>query len=100
MNGGDFYAAAPRPSIWKRLGFGVAAVPPEPDPYPDGCVEGAIVTDAIVFLDWRDRLRLLVSGRLNVVSRIVTDARVVFAVTSTSTSVLAPGDGQAWRSAR
>jgi hypothetical protein len=90
------YAQAWRPTIWHRLGFGMAYVPP-PDEDQErhlseqGYCEGALVTDTFAHLDWKDRLRLLVSGRLMVHVRTQTDVMVRKSMSQSAVRVLPPG---------
>lgn len=66
------YAQAFKPTIWHRLGFGHAHVPPwdAPDKTED---DHYCCTDVVVVLDWKDRLRMLVTGRLGVAVRVKTE---------------------------
>ncbi len=77
MTGGAFYARQPLlDRIWSRLGFGHAyAAHPEDEDHPEFS-EGHIVTDTISVLDWFDRLRVLVSGKVMVQTVTKTDVVV------------------------
>lgn len=59
-----------RPTIWHRLGFGYAAVASwhgDQDEDANYCC-----TDVVAVLDWRDRLRLVLTGRLSIAVRVRT----------------------------
>lgn len=59
----------------------------------DGFAPGELMVDTHIGLDWRDRLRVLFSGRLRVQTRSATD-RIVGKMQSRSvTYVPAPWDG-------
>lgn len=66
------YAQAFKPTIWHRLGFGHAHVAPwdEPDKEDD---DHYVMTDIVVTVDWKDRLRLLLTGLLSVAVRVKTE---------------------------
>jgi len=66
------YAQEFKPTIWHRLGFGHAHVGPwdEPDKDDD---DKYTCSDIVAVLDWKDRLRLLVTGRLSVALRVKTE---------------------------
>lgn len=78
-------------SVWHWLGFRGAFVPAMDD--EDGWAPGQITTNVFVYLDWKDRLRALVSGRLEVQTRIQTDVHVSRARSRSKVGVLPPGIG-------
>jgi hypothetical protein len=89
-----FMQPVPR-TLWQRLGFGHAAVPREALDDRDGFAPGALITRNTIYLDWRDRLRMLVTGRLELVVASKTDKVVGQAVSWSRVSVLPPeGRGQ------
>lgn len=79
--------------FWRRLGFGAVFVPaPEDDAaIGEGFAPGRLVVRVVTVLDWRDRLRLLVSGRLFSFVSVQTDKIVVRARSEAKTGVLPPG---------
>lgn len=54
--------------------------------------EPSLLTVVHVHLDWKDRLRVLVSGHVLVETRTVTDVPVARAKSTSTVSVLAPGE--------
>lgn len=72
----------------------------EPLPDKEGFVDGDFLIENDVFLDWRDRVRLLVSGHLLVKTRSQADV-VVHKLHSKSVSmVLSPWDARIRKSRR
>lgn len=65
------YAMEFKPTIWHRLGFGHAYVPPWDDPEKDGD-DHYVITEVVVVFDWKDRLRLMLTGCLSVEVRVKT----------------------------
>lgn len=69
------FASDFKSTIWHRLGFGHAYVPPSdeeegPDGrLKDGLLATSLVTDTHVHFDLVDRLRILVTGRVHVFVR-------------------------------
>lgn len=78
----------PRKTFWQRLGFGFAHALRHP--MPEGVYDGRIVSDVFCVLDWRDRIRALVSGKLNVEVVVFTDVPVAKTISRSAISVLAP----------
>jgi len=80
-----------RPTIWQRLGFGSCGTP-NMDDLEDakGFVAAYLVTGTIVVFDWRDRLRVLVSGKIEVVAATKTDVIVSKTLSRSKVSVLPP----------
>jgi hypothetical protein len=78
--------------VWDKLGFGQS--------YPDASdleedprfAPGALLTVTKTQLDWPDRLRVLVSGRIVVRARTVTDVPVKVAITRSTFSICRPGE--------
>jgi hypothetical protein len=80
-----------KPTIWHRLGFGRARRSlPEQD---ERFVEGALVTESTIYLDWTDRFRTLISGRINHVTITQTDVSVNCARSVSSVKVMPPAWG-------
>ena len=81
-----------RPTAWERLGFGECHAPrpdiPEDD--PEFAASVLIVTTR-VHLDWKNRLRMLISGDLMVDHAIKTDVPVGRSQATSAISVLPPG---------
>jgi hypothetical protein len=80
--------AEPRFSIWCALGFGRAHVDTPEDEI--GFAPGYLSTETTIFLDWKDRLRVLVSGRLHSSMKTQTDVFVEKAISRSSVRVLPP----------
>lgn len=74
--------------FWRKLGFRERhiAPPDAPDMAP-----GWVATVTTTHVDWRDRLRILVSGRVLLKSFTQTDVIVRKARSTSSFSVLPPG---------
>lgn len=81
-------AIAPRKTLWQRLGFGYAHALRHPA--PDGMHEGWLCSDVFVYLDWKDRLRVLMSGKLNVEVITFTELPAGKAISRSEVKVLAP----------
>ncbi len=63
------YASVFKPTIWHRLGFGHAHVPP----FNDDDDAKYTCSDIVCVFDWKDRLRLLITGRLSIALRVKTE---------------------------
>lgn len=89
------YAVITKPTIWQRLGFGECNAPHLADEDFDPVIysPGQISTSVYAVLDWRDRLRVLISGRIKTATAIKTDNMVVRSYSSCSFSVLPPRAG-------
>lgn len=84
-----------RPSIWHWLGFRhrwdeALFEWRNQEPLEPGFVPGAMATRVIVHVCWLDRMRLLVSGRCEIVSYMKTDALVNKTQTRSAFAVLPP----------
>jgi len=62
----------------------------EPLPEEEGFSEGDLTIETFIYLDWLDRLRVLLSGKLKLRTRTKTDVPVNRAKTIGAVSVLAP----------
>jgi hypothetical protein len=82
------YALEFRPTIWDRLGFGHAFVPAPED--SEGFATGCLTTESTIVLDWKDRLRVLLSGRVSHYLRTQTDVPVTTARSISDARVLPP----------
>jgi len=85
-------ASPQRFSLWHRLGFGEPAYPrfdDIPDDHPL-YAPAFLATTSIVHLDWRDRLRALVSGRVMVRVSSKTDVTIRRVLSRAKTAVLPP----------
>ncbi len=79
--------------LWSKLGFGRCFIPAPDDDNPEPwCAPGRLVSVTIADIDWRDRLRLLISGRAMVFMSTQTDVAVNVARSESKFSVLSPGD--------
>ena len=80
-----------KPDLWHRLGFRECGAPMmEDEEFPDLAV-GRMTTHTTIVLDWKDRLRLLVSGRLMCSMSQKTDVMVNTCVSRSQVSVMRPG---------
>lgn len=85
-------------NLWQRLGFGHCSAPylgEERFETPQWA-PGQISTSAYAVLDWRDRLRVLISGRIKTATAIKTDVVVVQTYSECAFSVLPPGAPMPW----
>ncbi len=74
--------------FWRRLFPGTN--PPKFDDVVPPYIEGGIFIETWIKLDWKDRLRFIVSGKLLVQTRTETDCVVRHARTCASVTVLSP----------
>jgi hypothetical protein len=81
-----------RPTIWNRLGFWHAFVPAPED--GEGFATGCMTTESTIVLDWKDRLRVLLSGRASHYLRTQTDVPVTTARTISDARILPPAWGK------
>ncbi len=81
------YAQEFKPTIWHRLGFGHAGIAP----WNDDDDAHYIVNDTVVVFDWRDRLRILVTGRIHVTARTRTETEVKHVETRAACKVMGWG---------
>ena len=85
------YCSEFKPTIWHRLGFGRAHCSlPEKD---ERFVDGALTTESTIHLDWLDRFRALISGRIHHVTKTQTDVTVNYARSISSVKVMPPAWG-------
>lgn len=73
------------PTIWHRLGFHARYVPPWDD---DGHY---LVTEVTIQFDWLDRLRLLVTGRVVLMTRSRTEVPAGKVESRSAVGVVGPG---------
>lgn len=88
----NFYAVEKRTvgqRLARALGFGMPAVP-EDDEEPQ-FAPGRIVTETHALLDWKYRLRVIVSGHVVVIVSTKTNVPVATAFSTSDVGVLAPG---------
>ncbi|MDE2469422.1 MAG: hypothetical protein KGL35_11915 [Bradyrhizobium sp.] len=86
------YCAAYKPTIWQRLGFGTCRAP-RPD-VEDEASEWAPAWHIVavrIHLDWKDRIRTLISGNLMVESCLQTDVPIGRSKAATEIGILPPG---------
>ena len=89
----DAFYLVHRPTIWERLGFGACLAPrPDADEHAEGFEPSWIVCTTHVHLDWRDRLRVLVSGHLMVDLALKTDVPVKRHSASSVMGVMPPSE--------
>lgn len=79
-----------RPTIWDRLGFGYSHAPLIDDDEHLDLAPGAFICETFVKLDWVDRIRALVSGKLHIQTRSKTDVKINRALTTSNVRVLNP----------
>lgn len=88
------YALMVRPwhaRLWSRLGFGRPHVDRGEGEDWQGFYPGYMMTAVVAHLDWRDRLRVLVSGRVGVETLTRTDVLVQKCRSVSKTAILPPG---------
>jgi hypothetical protein len=86
------YYAVSRPTLWQRLGFGEChALRHDEDEYAEGFAPSWFIVGTRIRLDWKDRLRALVSGNLMVECACKTDAIIKKSRATSAVSVLPPG---------
>jgi hypothetical protein len=86
------YYALQRFSLWRCLGFGECrALRPEEDELTEGWAPSWFAVGTKAHLDWRDRLRVLISGNLHIDHAIKTDAIINKSRATSAISVLPPG---------
>lgn len=81
--------------VYKKLGFGRAGSPRfEREDLDEGQAQGFapgwFCLDVTVMFDWKDRLRLLVSGKLNIATDCKTDRIIGRSFALTKVAVLPP----------
>ena len=70
---------------WRLFPGGIPELPEAPAAYRD-----VLHCDTECYFGWRDRLRILVSGRVMVMTRTVTENMIGGCVTASIANVLAP----------
>lgn len=84
------FAQPGKRTVWGRLGFGSKRIPRfEDDEHPD-LAPHWMTSHVIGVLDWKDRLRVLISGKIEVVVSTKTDVPVTKAVSKSNLGVLPP----------
>ena len=82
--------------IWRRLGFGrrpdFDIIDWRCDEQLGGFAPGALVSETFVYVDFLDRLRVLLSGKIYIEVSTKTDALVEHSQSRSTFSVLAPND--------
>lgn len=78
-----------KPTIWNRLGFGTCSARIEDEDHPD-LAKAYISSDTYAHFDWKDRLRILVSGKVMVSLATKTSVMVEKAISASKVSVLPP----------
>lgn len=80
-----------KPTIWQRLGFGECRAPrPDDEEHLEGYAPSWFMVVTRAHLDWKDRLRLLVTGNLMVECALKTDVAIGKSKASTAVSILRP----------
>jgi hypothetical protein len=81
--------------IWQRLGFKWAFI--AYDDELEGAAPACIMSEITTVWDWRDRLRILVSGKSSVMIRTYTEVSVDILKVEVATGVIPPFQGRARR---
>lgn len=76
--------------LWRKLGFGARRAPEFPLYQRQRMAAGELTTLTTVHLDWRDRLRLILSGSMLVEARSITDVPVRSVLTNSAVGILPP----------
>lgn len=82
------FAAVERRSIWRRLGFRDCVARYNED--VEGFAPACLVVGTVCVLDWKDRLRVLISGKLRMEAAVKTDVIVNRSMARSCVSVLPP----------
>ena len=96
MDQSSAYYEVSRPTLHQRverfLGFGTCSSPRFEDvsDHDPKWAAGYLESEVTIFLDWKDRLRLIVSGKLMVSTSIKTSAFVERSMAKSNISVLPP----------
>ena len=86
------YCAEPKFSVWKLLGFGTRHAPRlDEDEAKEGWAISWFVVETFARLDWRDRMRVLISGNVYIDHAIKTDVPIARSYATSAISVLPPG---------
>ena len=87
-----FYALPSRSQrFWSWLGCGKCRAPrPEEDEFAEGYAPSWFIVETFVCLDWKDRLRLLLSGKAMVQAAVKTDVQITRSRSTSAFSVLRP----------
>jgi hypothetical protein len=89
---GSFYAPQPlRKRVWRWLGFKHACADrPEEDEEAEGWAPSWFIVETWVHLDWKDRIRILLSGKLHVEQAVKTDVPISRSRSTSAVGVLSP----------
>ena len=80
-----------KPTLWERMGFGTCRAPrPSEMEEAEGWAESWFIVVTRAHLDWKDRLRLLISGNLMIDHAIKTDVPIGRSQATSAISVLPP----------
>lgn len=83
------FVQRPKWSLWRQLGFGTCHASFDEDEHSE-MAEACLTAGAYCYIDWKDRLRLLVSGKLMVDIAIKTDVIVRKSIAKSNISILPP----------
>lgn len=78
-----------KPTLWNRMGFNTCYASIEDADHPD-LAEAHITTHIFTHFDWRDRIRILLSGKIMTAIATKTSTPVEKAVSASKVSVLPP----------
>lgn len=87
------YCVEYKPTIWERLGFGYAHVPRLDEDFisSEGFHPGYVIVGNRIKLDWIDRLRVLLSGGVDVETCLLTEVAPGKTLATSAIKVLPPG---------
>lgn len=77
--------------IWQKLGFGHAHVD-RPDDAVEGFCESYMLSNTVARLDWSDRLRVLISGKVSMQCLTLTDVPVMRTRSTSAVRILPPNE--------
>lgn len=83
------YCMKYKPTLWNRMGFNTCHANLEDADHPD-LAEAYITTNVFTNFDWRDRLRILFSGKIMTAVATKTNIPVDTAISKSIVSVLPP----------
>jgi hypothetical protein len=89
---GHAYYVRFKPTIWYRLGFRARSPErPDIDELVPEWAPSLFVVEAKAHLDWKDRIRILVSGNIVIESVIKTDVAIGRSEATSGVGILPPG---------
>lgn len=92
ISGGCYYSVSKESwlaKFWRRLGFRRPHVE-RPCESIAGLAEGCLIVSTVTHFDWKDRLRILVSGNVAIENVVQTDVTVLRSYSYAASGVLPP----------